>query len=137
MILSATDVHLMCTSFHWVCFSARSVHWHRLIPVMRTALLCRVQRFAVAEVMFTKMCNCYFGGEDIERLEVAVLHPLPALCHPSARGRCGRNKWLLGKALLHSNWHRNRGVGVCHARLSVLCGGVCRTRILSIFSQRR
>lgn len=89
--------------------------------VMCTARLCKVQKFTVAEVIFTKMCNCYFG-ERKSRLPFCTLRPHDVIYQRGAD--TPKNKWLLGilRCIYTGAFHSSRDVGVCHARLSVACG---------------
>lgn len=89
------------------------------------ARLCKVQRFTVAEVMFTKMCNCYF--EERKSLPFCALRPHDVIYQRGADAP--RNKWLLEivRRIQTGTLHSNGDGGVCHARLSVVCGRCVKT----------
>lgn len=93
--------------------------------IMCNARLCKVQRFTVAEVMFTKMCNCYFGVR--KSLPFCALRPHDVIYQRGADAP--RNKWLLEivRRIQTGTLHSNGDGGVCHARLSVVCGRCVKT----------
>lgn len=105
---------------------------------MRNARPCKVQRFTVAEVMFTKMCNCYFGARESSgaagccrfALFAHMMSPIGAgQILPEIHGCSEIFRWIQS-----GTFQSDGDVGVCRTRLSVVCGR-CVKKASHMFNQ--